>query len=219
MECLKLVTRKLVKPRKVQNIDGTPNKSGKILEAVDLSVDNNGRKASHAFFVANIGRDDFILGYPFFKASNPNVDWSGGRIEGFTTVSSINANAWRPPPKGTKRQNSIPAWVRCIPGWEEGDKIWLQTRVAKTTVAQQLAEAATDKKKRTWQEIVPEWYHCHGKVFSKEASERFPDRRPWDHAIELKEDAPASINCCVYPLSPKEKEEQHEFLLQNLRLQ
>jgi len=216
---LKLVTRKLAKPRKVQNVDGSPNKSGEILEAVELLVNNNSRKASHSFFVANIGRDDFILGYPFFEASNPNVDWSGGCIEGFTTISSINADAWQPPLKGTKRQESTPAWVHCIPGWEEGDEIWLQTRVAKTTVAQQLAEAATDKKKRTWQELVPKRYHRHGKVFSEKASERFPDRRPWDHAIELKEDAPTSINCRVYPLSPKEKEEQREFLSQNLRLQ
>ena len=74
MECLKLVTRKLVKPRKVQNVDSTPNKSGEILEAVDLLVNNNGQKASHAFFVANIGCNDLILGYPFFEASNPNVD-------------------------------------------------------------------------------------------------------------------------------------------------
>jgi len=109
--------------------------------------------------------------------------------------------------------------VQYILGWEEGDEIWLQTRVAKTMVAQQLAEAATDKKKRTWQEIVPKQYHRHGKVFSEEASERFPDQCPWDHAIELKDDTPTSINCRVYPLSPKEKEEQHEFLSQNLRLQ
>jgi len=87
------------------------------------------------------------------------------------------------------------------------------------TVALQLAQDAADKKKHTWQEIVPEQYHRHGKVFSEEASERFPDRRPWDHAIELTEDAPTSINCRVYPLSPKEKEEQREFLSQNLHLQ
>jgi len=221
VERLKLTTRMLTKPRKVQNVDGTPNKSGEILAAVDLLVNNNNnsREASHTFFITNIGQDDFILGYPFFEASNPNVDWSGGWIEGFTTISSINANTWRPPQKGTKCQDSTPAWVRCIPGWEKGDEIWLQTRVAKTTVAQQLAEAATDKRKHTWQEIVPERYHRHSKVFSEEASERFPDRRPWDHAIELKEDAPTSINCRVYPLSPKEKEEQREFLSQNLRLQ
>jgi len=108
---LRLTTRKLAKPRKVQNVDGSPNKSGEILEAVDLLVNNNGQEASHSFFVANIGRDDFILGYPFFEASNPNVDWSGGRIEGFTTISSTNANTWRPPLKGTKRRDSTPAWV------------------------------------------------------------------------------------------------------------
>ena len=118
VERLKLTTRKLTKPQKVQNVDGTPNKSGEILEAIDLLVNNNGQKATHAFFVANIGRDDFILGYPFFEASNPNVDWSGGRIEGFTTISSINADTWRPLPKGTKRRETTPAWVRCIPGWE-----------------------------------------------------------------------------------------------------
>jgi len=192
---LKLTTRKLVKPQKVQNVDGTPNKSGEILEAVDLLVNNNRQKASHAFFVTNIGRDDFILGYPFFEASSPNIDWAGGCIEGFTTISSINANTWQPPHKGTQRQDSTPAWVRCIPGWEKGDEIWLQTRITKTTVAQQLAEAATDKKKHMWQEIVPERYHRHGKVFSEEASEQFPDQQPWDHAIELKDDAPTSINC------------------------
>jgi len=94
VERLKLATRTLVKPRKVQNVNSTPNKSGEILEAVDLLVNNNGQEASHAFFVANIGQDDFILGYPFFEASNPNIDWSGGRIEGFTTISSLNANIW-----------------------------------------------------------------------------------------------------------------------------
>jgi len=111
VERLKLMTRKLTIPRKVQNVDSSPNKSGEILKAVDLSVNNNGQKASHPFFVANIGRDDFILGYPFFEASNPNVDWAGGRIEGFTTISSTNARIWQPSPKGTKQRDLTPAWV------------------------------------------------------------------------------------------------------------
>src|SRR4029077_13684459 len=214
---LQLSTRKLTKARRVQNVDGTPNKAGQILEAVDLSVNNNGEKALHAFYVADIGQDDFILGYPFLEASNPDIDWRNGVVNGFTTISTVKADNWRPVIK--RSQTDTPAWVRAIPGWEKGDEIWLQTKISKTTVAQQLAEAATHKKKRTWQELAPERYHKHGKVFSEEASERFPDRRPWDHAIDLKEDAPTSINCRVYPLSPKEKEEQREFLSQNLRLQ
>jgi len=74
------------------------------------------------------------------------------------------------------------------------------------------------EKKKPWNEIVPEEYHQFAKVFSEEASERFPERQPWDHAIDLKPDALASINCKVYPLSPKEKEEQKEFIEGNLWL-
>jgi len=168
---LKLTTRMLAKARKVQNVDGTSNKAGQILEAVDLTVNNNGEQALHAFYVADIGQDDFILGYPFLEASNPDVDWCNGHIDGFTTISTAKANNWRPILKGTRQTETTPVWVRSIPGWEEGDEVWLQTRIAKTTVASQLVQDAADKKKCTWQEIVPERYHCHGKVFSEEALE------------------------------------------------
>jgi hypothetical protein len=77
---------------------------------------------------------------------------------------------------------------------------------------------ATDKKERTWKEQVPIQYHQHGKVFSEQASERFPGKRPWDHAIDLKPNTPTSIDCCVYLLSLKEKEEQKKFIEANLRL-
>jgi len=92
VEHLKLTTQKLAKPQNVQNVDSTPNKSGKILEVVNLLVNNNSQKASHAFFIANIGHDDFILGYLFFEVSNLNVDWSSSCIEVFTTISLIDAN-------------------------------------------------------------------------------------------------------------------------------
>ena len=86
-------------------------------------------------------------------------------------------------------------------------------------MAQQLAEeVARNKVEKTWRELVPEKYHHHARVFNEKDSEKFPNRQPWDHAIDLKEDAPASINCRVYPLSPKEREEQKKFLATNLRL-
>jgi hypothetical protein len=85
-------------------------------------------------------------------------------------------------------------------------------------VAQQLAEQATDKMKQTWQEIIPTQYHKFSQVFSEEASERFPKRQPWDHTIDLREDAPMSIDCRVYPLSPAEKEVQKKFIATNLQL-
>ena len=52
---LKLTTRTLLKAWKVQNVDRTTNKSGQILEAIDLTVNNNGEKALYAFYIADIG--------------------------------------------------------------------------------------------------------------------------------------------------------------------
>ena len=213
-----LPTQELERPHDVRNVDGTTNKGGQISQTTTLKIRHNGTETLHKFFITDIGPDDFIFGYPFFESARPNIDWQTGHVSGTTTVSSENTAEWRARPKANGRQPRTPAWVRQIPGWEPGDEVWCRTIIGKTMVAQQLAEQAIDKTKRTWQKIVPKCYHKFSRVFSERDSEKFPDRRPWDHAINLKPDAPTSINCRVYPLLPAEKEEQHKFLDQNLRL-
>ncbi|TFK79036.1 hypothetical protein K466DRAFT_506292, partial [Polyporus arcularius HHB13444] len=52
------------------------------------------------------------------------------------------------------------------------------------TKSQELAEKAADQRPRTFEEMVPEQYRDYRHVFDKQSSERFPDRRPWDHAID-----------------------------------
>jgi len=49
-------------------------------------------------------------------------------------------------------------------------------------------------------------YHCHLKVFSEKATAHLPPDCPWNHAIELKLDAPASIRGRIYPLTQLENE-------------
>jgi predicted aspartyl protease len=93
----------------------------------------------------------------------------------------------------------------------------LSPRIAKTTMATQLA-VQVKKDKKTWDQIVPKQYHQYGKVFQEDASEQFPGPRKWDHAIDLKLDAPTSLDCRIYPLSPAEKQAQKEFIATNLRL-
>jgi hypothetical protein len=64
--------------------------------------------------------------------------------------------------------------------------IWL----AKATTATQLAmEATSTQKKREWYSFVPSRYHKFKKAFLESASEQFLERKKWDHAIDLKEDA------------------------------
>jgi hypothetical protein len=46
-----------------------------------------------------------------------------------------------------------------------------------------------------------------------------PQHGKYDHYIKLKPDAPAKINCRVYPMSLKEDEQLDKFIDENLRLQ
>jgi len=192
--------RKLDNPCNVRNVDGTPNKAGKITEAIDLVTLHQGTSVTHIFFIADIEPDDFILGYPFLEASAPVVNWADATLEDVTTLSTLDADKWRLQSKQSPRQkHKVPLWVHSLPGWSPGDEVWEQF-IRKSTVAQQLAiEVNEQKEEKPWQELVPRQYHHHAKVFREKDSEKFPDRRPWDHAIDLKPDAPASINCRVYP--------------------
>jgi len=54
-------------------------------------------------------------------------------------------------------------------------------------------------------------------VFSEEAAQCFPPKRPWDHAIDLKLDAPSVIDCKVYPLTQEEDKALVAFLEEQLK--
>jgi gag-polyprotein putative aspartyl protease len=130
---LSLKTKKLAKPWKVKNVDGTLNQSGEITNAVTLIVTHNRRLMRHLFFVANIASDNLILGYPFFKDANLSVLWKEGRLKGTLMLATVQ--------KPKEYRDTIPLWL------------W------KATTAMQLAAEEAAKKKRTWDEIVPRCYH------------------------------------------------------------
>jgi Aspartyl protease len=68
----------LQQPRNVQNVDGTINQAGKTMTGVELTLKLDGKPCDHLFFVMDIGEDDTILGYPFFKSFNPTINWEKG---------------------------------------------------------------------------------------------------------------------------------------------
>jgi hypothetical protein len=45
-----------------------------------------------------------------------------------------------------------------------------------------------------------------------------PQHGAYDHAIVLKPDAPAALNCRVYPMSPEEDKQLDKFIKENLKL-
>jgi hypothetical protein len=60
-------------------------------------------------------------------------------------------------------------------------------------------------------DLVPKTYHQYLKVFSKKESERMPIRKPWDHAIDLKETFKPKKGRLI-PLSPEEQKEVSDFI-------
>ena len=77
-----------------------------------------------------------------------------------------------------------------------------------TNLAQQAVEKAGSKP----EEIIPSEYLRHQKIFSEQASQRFPPSREWDHAIDLLPNAPSSIHCKVYPMPRHEGDTLDKFL-------
>jgi hypothetical protein len=59
---------------------------------------------------------------------------------------------------------------------------------------------------------VPHQFQQHKKVFLKEVAKRFPPSRPEDHVINLREEAPQTINCKTYKLTIDEREVMASFL-------
>jgi len=53
-------------------------------------------------------------------------------------------------------------------------------------------------------------------VFSNQESKKFPPKRPWDHKIELKPGAPATLISKTIKLSTTEQEELKRFIDEHL---
>jgi hypothetical protein len=62
---------------------------------------------------------------------------------------------------------------------------------------------------------IPDYVKMFGQVFSEEGFAKLPNRKPWDHAIELTPGAQPK-GCKVYPLSVKEQAELDVFITKNL---
>ena len=78
---LKLPIKELVQPRKLFNVDNTENISRKLKYYTDLQVQTGGKTIKLRFFLTHLGKHKAILGYPWFAANQPKIDWKQGWID------------------------------------------------------------------------------------------------------------------------------------------
>ena len=207
-------------PRKLQNADGSPNVGGGLKYYTKLEVVTGDTPHLLRFYIANMGPDDLILGYPWFAATNAHPDWTTSTLPASVIIHTKGVASGKP--MRSVWVAGMRTTIRNRPFLEAGEELYLRimkidpAQAAKTTMAQQLAKHAADKIVRTWDQIVPPHYHEYAKVFSETAAHRFPESREWDHAIDLKLDAPNTMDCKVYPLSPTEDIALQKFIVENL---
>jgi len=239
---LRLGTQKLTIPRPVFNVDGTNNRHRTITHACNLMVKQGNRKERQRFYVSNLGRDRFILGYPWFRAFTPDIDWTNAKLRGpqikmetlkLKTFQKLKAY------KQKLSERLTIARAQCTPrsgvtpgmGGPAGNKrTQYLPRSGVTPVETQEGPAEINRTHNAI-EMAHKYATEHGKeevtlleefkrhtlLFSDEEANKFPPSRgEGDHKIKLMDTAPASFNCKVYPLSRKEQEAEDKFLDENL---
>jgi hypothetical protein len=98
---------------------------------------------------------------------------------------------------------------------DPSERLWC---AAGFTYSTKLAERANkEKRKHTFEEIVPREYRQYADIFSETESERLLTHKACNHAIDLKPDTPETIRSKVYPMPVNEQDELDQFLEENLR--
>jgi Retroviral aspartyl protease len=154
----KIETKELKYPIKVFNVDGTPNKWGTITKYTRLDLTINGQTRAHNLLVTGLGKQKIILGYPWFKQTNPDINWKE-----CTLTWQTEQDKRKPTPKPTIENEIDPEdWKNhTANGIEELDdeqignavllsyieeaksKVWIN---AKTGIAMKLAIKENEKK-------------------------------------------------------------------------
>ena len=78
---LRLPIKQLEQIRKLFHPVSTENKSGGLKYYTDLNVRTGHQTTSLRFFLTNLGDHKAILGYSWFAAVQPNIDWKRGWID------------------------------------------------------------------------------------------------------------------------------------------
>ena len=198
---LGLGLRLLEKPKRIFNIDNSTNKAGSITQYLDLQVQAKGTNKVMRFYITDIGNEQILLGYPWLATFEPKFNWRSATIDERllpVIISSINPTIERT------------VIARALTKSHKEDIVHqLEEQCTIRTIAMDLAVQANQEAKKA---EVPQVYREFHRLFSEEASQRFPPSRTWDHAIDLKPGAPDTIECKIYPMTQAEDKALEDFL-------
>jgi hypothetical protein len=195
MQWLKLPIKQLAYERNLYNVDGTENRSGKLKYYTNLEIQTGNNRTRMWFFLTDLGEHKAILGYSWFVAVQPKINWK----QGWINESHLPIILW------TDNTGKAKYMLQAI------NVLWLvhknQYYLGKVTI-----RSATSEELKG----VPKEYKRHLKVFSKKASQWLPHHMVWDHTIELLPGALSTLPVWLLPLTQEEIEEVRKFVREHL---
>ena len=165
---------------------------------LDLQTHTGTNTTSLRFFLSDLGEHKAILGYPWFAAVQPKIDWKQEWIDHTQLPIILRVD-------NTKKAIFIPR-DKNVP-WSNPPN---QYYIGSVTIH-------PDKPETPSIDWLPKEYTHHKKVFSEEQSQRLPKHTIWNHMIELLPNAPATLLARLIPLNLKEGEEMHKFVAEHLK--
>lgn len=187
-------------PTKVYNADGTLNTVGAITHFVELRMMIGDHSEKIHLAVADLGKANLFIGHEWLKCHNPTIDWQEGKIifEKCPSGCGYKIN-YTGVDQDLEEEEMEEDWT---PNLEEGDRLFMMDWEGYINI-------------RKLQEEV-DYVKEYQDVFEQKEFDQLPERRPWDHAIELTPGAKPS-DCKVYPLCQAEQRALDEFLEENLK--
>ena len=190
------------------NIDGSENQAGSVSQYARLRLRVGGRRDWENFLVTDLGPEDVVLGLPWLRRINPEIDWAKGSLK-------LVTNSGRETTHIPATEAQCRRWQKAKVFEDPSERLWC---AAGYTYSTELAEKASQgKPKKSFEDIVPEQYRQYADVFSEVESERLPSHKAYDHPIDLKPDTPETIRSKVYPMPMNKQEELDWFLEENVR--
>ena len=197
------IDKQLVKEKRIQtkkidfsfevfNADGMKNEE--VTKVAPLEVEINGHKKTLEAAVTDLDGTGMFLGHDWLVKHNPEVNWKNSTIK-FT----------RCPGNCTMTHKDI----RFNSRW---------TKETATNKAEQDNGKIGKEPDPTNPEDLPEYIQPFTHLFNKKKFKKLPERRKWDHEINLTEEAPKELNAKAYAMTIKEEEALNQWLNKQLKV-
>ena len=205
--------KQLYKPIPVYQSDGEQTSAGEVTGYVEVMMRIREHKESIKFFVTKLGKRDIFLGYTWLWKHNPEIDWVKKRVD--LTCCPSQACGPRDRVVSTPEQGDLkPHDPDTAVSEEDEDKPKDIHALLRATGTKATNIAAASQKR---EEPLPEWISDYKEIFKMGGFNELPPRRPWDHAIELKEGTGPWTGTRIIPLFSREQEPMKDFLEENLK--